>query len=774
MIYRMQLADSVDEMTFDLLEVPIEDKDIEGTADNTTIDGNVFTDYLWLKKQFVQKWSLMCEDDYTQLRGFYTRQWENAEVPTYKLFVGENRSETFTASGSSFQIQNGTQYDAPLTLTEIDGNAEQTTYSGKNLYTTGGATTVGAQTTIIDANSYSATTTGNWQGRLVVRISAPANTQLHFHWACSGTSAGQSILDKITGVQTGTTYIQSIYYNYYTGHQNSTTFTTTTDTELEISLYASGNYSTAGTYKMYDLQLEKGSSFSSFEPYVGGTPAPNPSFPMPISTTTGENVVKITGKNLFDKNNYFSTAGYFYSSDTIIGTGSATHNILFWIPCRPSTQYSLTIPTGYGIITKVATSEVVPANGVAVLGSQRYETTTINGYTTGATAKYLVAYLQAPNYTISDILSNITANLMVELGSTATTYEPYQGQEHEVNLGKNLLNTNAREWTLPHSETSRGITFTVNTDGSVSINGQNDGTGNSAFYLYNSSHKLSLKSGQYTGSLNANDEQITALTITIYDGSSYKNLTNQTQTLSGECLVYLQIPNGNTTNFSNYKIHPQLEAGSTATTYAPYFTPIELAKIGTYQDRIYKNDGKWYIYKEIGKVDLSTLTWTGGTANQGWIWTTTGFSNVKYVSANTQIGAILATNFTPHTASGMYNTHGNIAIDVSNVKATDNTGTSPTGQAYYALATATTTEITDSTLLAQLNFIANLYGGTNNITFVGTGAQGEIGVQYTLTYEKEQVIIPETSVRLNLTDGGVINPCGCRQNVQLTMRETIQ
>ena len=47
MIYRMQLADSVDEMTFDLLEVPIEDKDIEGTADNTTIDGNVFTDYLW-------------------------------------------------------------------------------------------------------------------------------------------------------------------------------------------------------------------------------------------------------------------------------------------------------------------------------------------------------------------------------------------------------------------------------------------------------------------------------------------------------------------------------------------------------------------------------------------------------------------------------------------------------------------------------------------------------------------------------------------------------
>ena len=57
---------------------------------------------------------------------------------------------------------------------------------------------------------------------------------------------------------------------------------------------------------------------------------------------------------------------------------------------------------------------------------------------------------------------------------------------------------------------------------------------------------------------------------------------------------------------------------------------------------------------------------------------------------------------------------------------------------------------------------------------VGTGAQGEIGVEYTLTYEKEQTIIPETTVRLTLTDGGVINTCECRQNVQLTMRETVQ
>lgn len=87
--HTMTLSDSSDTMSMTLLEIPIEDKDIEGTADNTTIDGNVFTDYLWLKKQFVQKWTIMDATTYEQLRGFYTRQFANAEVPTYTLEDGE-------------------------------------------------------------------------------------------------------------------------------------------------------------------------------------------------------------------------------------------------------------------------------------------------------------------------------------------------------------------------------------------------------------------------------------------------------------------------------------------------------------------------------------------------------------------------------------------------------------------------------------------------------------------------------------------------------------
>jgi hypothetical protein len=92
---------------------------------------------------------------------------------------------------------------------------------------------------------------------------------------------------------------------------------------------------------------------------------------------------------------------------------------------------------------------------------------------------------------------------------------------------------------------------------------------------------------------------------------------------------------------------------------------------------------------------------------------------------------------------------------------------------YYALATPTDTEITDSELIEQLNHIYSLYGGVNNLWLIPSGgAMGEIGVKYRLNYEEETDIIPSTPVVLTLSDGGVINTCGCRQNIQLIMRET--
>lgn len=84
-LYHLTITDSNDTMTFDILDAPIQIKDNTGAVDNVTIDGNVFTDYLYMKKQWEQKWAIMTKTEYNKLRGFFTRQWSNATTPTVSV-----------------------------------------------------------------------------------------------------------------------------------------------------------------------------------------------------------------------------------------------------------------------------------------------------------------------------------------------------------------------------------------------------------------------------------------------------------------------------------------------------------------------------------------------------------------------------------------------------------------------------------------------------------------------------------------------------------------
>lgn len=235
---------------------------------------------------------------------------------------------------------------------------------------------------------------------------------------------------------------------------------------------------------------------------------------------------------------------------------------------------------------------------------------------------------------------------------------------------------------------------------------------------------------------------------------------------------------GETTTFFDM----QLEEGA-QTSYAPYKTPLELAKIGNYQDRIYKSDGKWYIEKQVGKVVFDgSENWS---QNPSQTLDTTSYYYITLAGAIAGYG--MSNNFCyadiyGNDIEGFHFIAGQSAQLRMRIKtATASTAaqfkswlsTHPT-TVYYALATPTTTEITDETLLLQLNFLASLYGGVNNISLVGTGEQGEMEVFIRDVMSVETDVVPEVPVRLTLTDDGVINACGCRRNVQLTMRETTE
>ena len=185
------------------------------------------------------------------------------------------------------------------------------------------------------------------------------------------------------------------------------------------------------------------------------------------------------------------------------------------------------------------------------------------------------------------------------------------------------------------------------------------------------------------------------------------------------------------------------DGGDNSQEYVIPFGDTYLAAIGDYADELVKVGDTWYIRRAVGKavLDGSETGWAAGAGNRMF------FRNDRdYALAedNDHIGTIMSDNFTAQTYSDVYyaNVDYGVALAgsanrlaIRNKDCADLTtfktwlASNPT-TVYYALATPTTTEITNTTLLSQLNFIANLYGGTNNITLVGTGAQGEIGVEY--------------------------------------------
>lgn len=255
----------------------------------------------------------------------------------------------------------------------------------------------------------------------------------------------------------------------------------------------------------------------------------------------------------------------------------------------------------------------------------------------------------------------------------------------------------------------------------------------------------------YTFSASSKTTQQVYIRIGEYraDGSFIKRnlITSLEQTITTDAECYI-IKTCIDVSGGNHFTKPQLELGSTATAYEPYqgqshtidLGSIELAKIGNYQDRIYKNDGKWYIEKQVGKVTLngSEDDWSFQSSNAPFRYRLTG-AYATYDDASTYISDYFQSvswnaTWTDYEYLVSLNSRNSIlAFRYTGISTLDAfktwLSTHPT-TVYYALATPTTTEITNTTLLSQLNFIANLYGGTNNITLVGTGAQGEIGVEY--------------------------------------------
>ena len=137
---------------------------------------------------------------------------------------------------------------------------------------------------------------------------------------------------------------------------------------------------------------------------------------------------------------------------------------------------------------------------------------------------------------------------------------------------KNLIWNNQKK-----TVESNGITFTYNEDGTYTINGKNNGNGNSLCYIWdNTDEKFRLKlKGRYYQIPNQNEN----ISIIWNYNEFYRNHSAQSiinfneETIIKMC--YIQIPKGNETVFDNEKLYLMLSTDPDAITPDKYVKHID-------------------------------------------------------------------------------------------------------------------------------------------------------------------------------------------------------
>lgn len=450
------------------------------------------------------------------------------------------------------------------------------------------------------------------------------------------------------------------------------------------------NNTTFNNLKIYPMIRLASITDDTYEHYTNGA-SPNPDYPQEIEVVTGENEVRVEGKNLWGEEEH----GGIDES-----TGQDIYNANRWrtvgyIKVFPNTAYTLSSNASANIfyIFYYYDNNKSFISSSALVGQASQTVTTPNN----------CEYMRC---VIADTVTITTTQRQLEKGSTATPYEEYKGASYEVNLGKNLLPNNAVTTTV------NGITFTVNSDKSITCNGT--ATAKATIGLLEEERKISK--GDYVLSISSTSTK--GLTIgTKIDSSFYWTETNKAIEITNNSAIfykwYIDVESGTTLN--NVTIYPQFEKGDKATPYSPYFEPIELCKIGDYQDKIYKSliDGKWYVHKEVGKVVLDgSERWGRDGSNRSF---TVDFVNYHPTNALSDV-AIFEPTTTTWTKLGKFgfNNYGTCWFYLDTNKSEFSSIANFTTwlsnnnvEVYYVLETPTETPITNETLASQLNALYN-------------------------------------------------------------------
>lgn len=534
--------------------------------------------------------------------------------------------------------------------------------------------------------------------------------------------------------------------------------------------------------KFREIDL-KGNTSQVVIPEEQGTNVSNTSIYVSDVNTDKENTIEMsgntyqettTGKNLFNKYGDFTYGNTNYKT-SLNAQGQIVSTSNFYNNRSAGILINVNQNTDYTISGKILSADGTGGNNVLIqilntsgqsIQLEKWASTITKPFdfnftfNSGGNSQIWVSFNGSNSGTAGNT-NTIFDNIQMEQGTTATTYEPFTngaspnpsfpqnievvtGQNDIFIQGKNLCPTQENDWEQGSinsqngsltSSTTRLRTkkyYPIKNDTNYHISVQ-DNTNycflNIHFYNENkqwigSMYGLDSVDGQTSKTINISSNDIPNIA---YMRIIVRNIVNNATINTNEILI----------------IKPQIELGTSSTTFENYVSQtypinlgnIELCKISTYQDRIYKRNDKWYLEKNIGKITLNGSEEWEAFSNVNYEYQLVLFDGATTDTDNQYFPAICSNYINRNVASTLLNNYefshfstkptpsstqrkryvrfrNNEITTLQNWK---NNLESNNSIIYIPLATPTTTEITNATLVNQLNALYNatIYPITN-------------------------------------------------------------
>lgn len=404
--------------------------------------------------------------------------------------------------------------------------------------------------------------------------------------------------------------------------------------------------------------------------------------------------------------------------------------------------------TGYGSISAIS---LLPTNGnytvsiIPISGTWSAGTIGVRGMTSGSQSWYVnVTYpntTATKNLTVSAdtnqifwsttaVFNNFKFKIQVESGTSVTDYEPYTNgaspnpdypQEVQVVTGDNTIkvcneNIQDNDWavgrydgsatgTNVHLKITNGTIYQEGHTYTIQFKSTNSNYSGKNIYLQNSNSQVNMGGIVYdsTKEIYYLTKTLSSSEIAILRGSQVRLAVYVSQGVTTGDITNGMIFEGNTPT-TEYIAHQEQE-------YEINLGTLELCKIGTYQDYLYKSGENWYKHKEIGKITLNgsenwgyrnnySAFYIDNTTSKGTIAPVSNYFKGITSGITSNDNAILFNAFTLYL---IYHALNGVVSDLQTWLGTHNT------TVYYQLATPTEEQITNEDLITQLIAIDNPY-----------------------------------------------------------------